>query len=112
MAAYPLSDIRPASVMQIRPTISVVPRCTPMGSITTIASLASPRLESISTEKPRAKLRGTARSDRAVHGQAFRGLGVARDRNETPRTWKASYVGYDACNHPPVLSAIDDRMQN
>jgi hypothetical protein len=33
MAAYPLSDIRPASVMQIRSTISVVPRCAPVGSI-------------------------------------------------------------------------------
>jgi hypothetical protein len=55
MAAYPLSDIRPASAAQIRSTISVVPRCVPMGSITTIASLASTRLESISMEKPRAE---------------------------------------------------------
>jgi hypothetical protein len=36
MAAYPSSDIRPASVMRIRSTMSVIPRSA-TGSVTTIA---------------------------------------------------------------------------
>jgi hypothetical protein len=66
-AAYPSSGIRPASVMRISSTMSVTPGRPVMGSVTTVASLASTRLESISTEKPCAK--------RKLLGQTARGTG-------------------------------------
>jgi hypothetical protein len=48
-AAYPSSDIRPAFVMRISSTTSVTPGRAVMGAVTIVASLASTRLESIST---------------------------------------------------------------
>jgi hypothetical protein len=53
--------------------VNVAPRCSIMGSVKTVASLASTRLESISAERP------------------------------CPERWKASCVVNDAYKHPPKL---------
>jgi hypothetical protein len=57
----PFGRHRPASVMRIRSTISVAPRCAIAGSVTTVASFASTRLESISAEKQRDKRKCSVR---------------------------------------------------
>jgi hypothetical protein len=43
-------------------------------------------------------IRGIARSDHAGHRQAFRGLGVVREWNETPNMRKAYCAGYAPYN--------------
>jgi hypothetical protein len=112
MAAYPSSDLRPASVMWIRSTVSVAPRYS-IGSVATVASLASTRLESISVEKPRDKRNCSVRplgGGRQVNrpGASIRlricSMGLSQSHPVTPRRVEA--LGGDAFDLVSAESSV------
>jgi hypothetical protein len=101
MAAYPSSRVRPASVMRIRSTMIVTPRGSLMGSVTTVASSACTRPESISTEKPCAisKCSGRPRGVPASFSSARRCSRLTRHAEYV----EGLCVEYNAYNPPSEL---------